>query len=61
MSKIEIFAEEDRLAVAAILIKNGYTVRQLRERTEGKRSYKYYIDYTKPRTTTKKDEKDEEE
>ena len=36
MSKIEIFTEQDRLTVASILVKNGYTVRQLRERVEGK-------------------------
>lgn len=49
MSKIEIFQEQDRLTVAAILVKNGYTVRQLRERVEGKRSYLYYLEYSKPK------------
>ena len=48
MSKIEIFKEEDRLAVAAVLVKNGYMVRQTRERVEGKRSYKYFLEYSKP-------------
>lgn len=49
MSKIEIFTEQDRLTVASILVKNGYTVRQLRERVEGKRSYLYYLEYSKPK------------
>ncbi len=52
MSKIEIFQEQDRLTVAAILVKNGYTVRQLRERKEGKRSYLYFLEYNKPKRTT---------
>lgn len=47
MQKLEIFNEQDRLTVAAILVKNGYTVRQTREREEGKRSYLYFIEYSK--------------
>lgn len=49
MAKLEIFNEADRLEVAKALIKNGYTVRQTRERVEGKRSYLYYLKYSKPK------------
>jgi hypothetical protein len=59
MSKIEIFAEQDRLTVASILVKNGYTVRQFRERVEGKRSYLYYLEYSKPKKSA--GEEDERE
>ena len=45
--KIEIFNEADRLTVAAILVKNGYTVGQTRERAEGKRSYLYFLECNK--------------
>lgn len=55
MSKIEIFHEADRLAVAQVLIKNGYTVRQTRERAEGKKSYLYYLEYSKPKTKTEEE------
>ena len=44
---IEIFKEDDRLAVAAILVKNGYTVRQFKRKDDNKRSYKYYIEFTR--------------
>lgn len=59
MSKIEIFTEQDRLTVASILVKNGYTVRQLRERVEGKRNYLYYLEYSKPKKSA--GEEDEKE
>lgn len=59
MSKIEIFTEQDRLTVASILVKNGYTVRQFRERVEGKRSYLYYLEYSKPKKSA--EEEDEKE
>lgn len=59
MSKIEIFQEQDRLTVAAILVKNGYTVRQLRERKEGKRSYLYFLEYNKPKRTTGEEDDNE--
>lgn len=57
MAKLEIFNEADRLAVAQVLVKNGYTIRQTRERAEGKRSYLYFLEYSKP----KKSEREEEE
>lgn len=43
--KIRIFVEEDRLKVAAILVKNGYQVSQGKEpRTKGGKSYDYYLE-----------------
>lgn len=42
--KLKIFNQEDRLNVAAILIKNGYTVRQGKEkRTESGKSLDYFL------------------
>ena len=38
MEKLKIMLEDDRLTVAAILVKNGYIVRQMKERVEGKKS-----------------------
>lgn len=58
MAKLEIFNEADRLEVAKVLIKNGYTVRQTRERVEGKRSYLYYLEYSKPKKSTGEEEKE---
>lgn len=48
MEKLKIMLEDDRLAVAAILVKNGYIVRQTKERVEGKKSYAYYLEYGIP-------------
>lgn len=56
MSKLEIFKEEDRLSVAAVLVKNGYRVRQMRERVDGKRSYLYFLEYDKPKKPTGEEE-----
>lgn len=44
---IEIFNEDDRLDVAKILIRNGYTVCQAKRKVDGKRSYIYMLEYTK--------------
>jgi len=42
--KIEIFTEQDRLTVAAILVKNGYKVWQGKERkTPTGKAYVYYL------------------
>lgn len=41
--KIRIFNEDDRMKVAAILIKNGYQVSQGKELRTAK-SYDYYLD-----------------
>ena len=43
---IIIASVEDRLTVAAILIKNDYTVRQGKQLRQGKKSYEYYLEYT---------------
>ncbi len=43
--KIRIFNEDDRLKVAAVLIKNGYRVSQDKEkRTPTGKSYDYFLD-----------------
>lgn len=55
MSKIEIFNEADRLAVASVLVKNGYTVRQTREKVEGRKAYVYFLEYTKPGRVERKE------
>lgn len=47
MNRLEIFNETDRLMVAQILVKNGYTVRQGKQKIDGKRSYIYLLEYTK--------------
>lgn len=45
MDRISIKLIEDRITVAGILIKNGYTVRQGNERIKGSKSYDYFIEY----------------
>lgn len=56
LERLEIFKEEDRLAVAAVLVKNGYRVSQGKERTTPKgKSYTYFLEYEKAQ---KKEEKD---
>ena len=46
--RLEIYKEEDRLAVAAVLVKNGYKVWQGKERqTPTGRSYTYYLEVEK--------------
>lgn len=42
--KIEIKGENDRLAIATLLVKNGYTVRQGKEpKSPSSKSYVYYV------------------
>ena len=45
MDKVIIASVEDRLTVAAILVKNDYTVRQGKQLRPGKKSYEYYLEY----------------
>ena len=45
MDRAYIGLEADRLTVAAILVKNKYTVRQGSQRRAGSRSYDYYLEY----------------
>ena len=45
MDRISIKLIEDRITVAGILIKNGYTVRQGSEKIKGSKSYDYFIEY----------------
>ena len=44
MDKVIIASVEDRLTVAAILVKND-TVRQGKQLRQGKKSYEYYLEY----------------
>lgn len=41
-------SEADRLAVAAVLLKNRYTVRLGQEVPQGKRKPVYFVEYTEP-------------
>ena len=50
--KLKIATESDRLAVAAVLVKNEYTVRQGKERREGKSAYDYFL-YCAPESSAK--------
>lgn len=43
---LEIPKEEDRLAIASILFKHGYSVSPKRARKDGK-SYRYFVYYEK--------------
>lgn len=60
MDKVYIGLEADRLTVAAILVKNKYTVRQGSEKREGSKSYDYFLEFERNqdsgRRTVKKDE-----
>ena len=42
--KLRIFVEDDRLKVAAILVKNGYQVSQSKGQRPGSKSYDYFLD-----------------
>lgn len=56
--RIEINSEEDRLKVAAILVRNGYKVWQGKERkTPTGKSYTYFVEAEKlPDTVAKSNE-----
>lgn len=57
--KIKIFMEADRLTVAAILVKNGYTVRQGKEkRTSTGKSYDYYLETLDDENVGREDDKE---
>lgn len=59
MAKIEIAAEQDRLTIATLLVKNGYTVRQGKEKSpNGKRNI-FFIEYSKARTAAEEMKADE--
>ena len=42
-------SEADRLAVAAVLLKNRYTVRLGSETPQGKRKAVYFVEFTEPK------------
>lgn len=60
MDRAYIGLEADRLTVAAILVKNKYTVRQGSEKREGSKSYDYFLEFErnpeKGRRAVKQDE-----
>jgi len=43
MIELRIMSEEDRLKVAAVLIKNGYRVEQSKKLAVGKKTYEYIL------------------
>ena len=45
MDRVYIGLEADRLTVAAILVKNKYTVRQGSEKRAGSKSYDYFLEF----------------
>lgn len=47
MDRLYINLEADRLTVAAILVKNKYTVRQGSQKRGNSKSYDYYLEYEK--------------
>lgn len=47
MKRLEIASEADRLTVAQVLVKNGYTVCQAKSKPDGKTKYVYYLEYIK--------------
>jgi len=51
--KLRIFNEDDRMAVAAILVKNGYQVSQGKELRTAK-SYDYYLEVVDVRPAASK-------
>ena len=60
MDRAYIGLEADRLTVAAILVKNKYTVRQGSGKREGSKSYDYFLEFERNpdsgRRAVKKDE-----
>ena len=45
MDRLYITSEADRSAVAAVLLKNKYTVRAGSQRRAGSRSYDYFLEF----------------
>ena len=45
MDRLYITSEADRSAVAAVLLKNKYTVRSGSQRRAGSRSYDYFLEF----------------
>lgn len=45
--RLDISLVDDRLTVAAILVKNGYTVRQGKEKKPNKTTWVHFIEATK--------------
>lgn len=45
MNRVSIMTEADRMTVAAVLVKNKYTVRSGSQRKPGTKSYDYYLEF----------------
>ena len=58
MDKIFISSEADRLTVAAILVKNKYTVRQGSQRRSGGKSYDHFLEFERNGDASKPAEKE---
>ena len=56
--KLRIFAEDDRLKVGAILIRNGYRVQQGKEKRKGSKSYDYFLEVEDIRNVEQEDKED---
>ncbi len=50
--RIKISKDEDRLTVANILVKNGYTVRIVKVKRDSGKSYDFYLEYSKAEETS---------
>lgn len=61
MDKLYIKLEADRLAVAAILVKNKYTVRSGSEQRPKSKSYDYFLEFEPNPDTGKKKGDDPDE
>ena len=46
-NRIEVADKEDRSVLAAILVKNEYSVRLVKERPANRTNYKYFIEFWK--------------
>lgn len=60
MPKIKINKEDDRLTVAAILVKNKYTVRQGSQRRPNSKTYDYYIEYSESGSFSPEEEEEKQ-
>ncbi|MEG1758257.1 MAG: hypothetical protein RR235_07350 [Oscillospiraceae bacterium] len=52
MIKLYIDKAQDRETVACILIRNGYTVKQSKEKSAGSKSFIWYLEFAKDGETS---------
>ena len=48
MDRVNIKLEADRIIIASILVKNGYTVRMGSQKREGSKALDYFVEYEAP-------------